>query len=329
MKASVFERYGGPNVLQFKDLPKPVPKDDEVLIKIHATSLIAGDCELVAFDFPAWFWLPLRLYTGLFKPSRIKVAGQELAGVIEAVGSQVTRFKVGDPVFASSGPRFSAHADYICLHESGAVALKPPEISFAEAAVIPTGGLNALHFIRKAQIKPGEKVLIVGAAGNLGNYAVQLAKHYGAVVTAVDTRAKFDFLRSLGADHLIDFTTDDFTKSGKKYDIILDIIGKSPFRRSVKTLRPKGRYILANPRINQMLRGVWASKTSDKKVLFQFAPYRTEDMTFLADLVVAGDIKPAIDRTFPFGEITDAHKYVGAKLHKGNVAIDISGAADA
>jgi len=326
MKACVFEKYGPPDILKIKDVPRPEPKQDEVLVRTHTTTVIAGDCELSSFNFPLWFWLPLRLYVGFFRPKRVTVAGQELSGTIEAVGRDVTRFKVGDQVFAATGAKFGAHAEYKCIPETDAITLKPTELSYEDAATLPTGGLNALHHIQHAQVKAGEKILIAGAGGNIGSFAVQLAKYYGATVTAIDCAEKLDMLRSIGADDVIDFKTQDFTKSTEKYDVIMDTIGKTPFSLSLKALTRNGRYILVNPRVNQMLRGLWVSATSSKKVLFAFAPYKTDDMDLLAKLVIEGKITPTIDRSYPFQDIIDAYKYIGAKRHKGNVVIKMAGA---
>lgn len=324
MKASVFESYGGPEVLKLKDVPTPVPKDNEILIKVHASTVIAGDCELRGFTFPAWFWLPLRLYVGLFRPKRVKIPGQEVAGDIAAIGKNVTDFKVGDQVFASTGPTFSGHAEYKCLPANYVISRKPANISYGQAAAIPTGGLNALHFMRKGKIQAGEKMLVVGAAGNLGSFAVQLAKYFGAEVTAIDSGEKLDMLHRIGADHVIDYTQEDFTKNGKKYDLIFDGIGRSPFRGSIKSLNKGGRYLIANPRINTMIRSIWASKTTSKEAIFKFASYNAEEMDFLAKLVSDGKIQAVIDRRYDLADIAEAHKYVGAKKHQGNVVINVT-----
>ncbi len=320
MKAIVFEQYGPPEVLQLKEVPKPVPKDDEVLIRIHAASVIPGDCELRSFTFPLWFWLPLRIYAGLLRPKRVNILGQDLSGVVESAGKNVTQFKVGDEVFASTEIGMGAHAEYKCLRAEKC-ALKPVSMTHAQAAAVPTGGLNALHFIRKANIRNGENVLINGATGNIGSFAVQLAKYFGAEVTGVDSTEKLDTLRAIGADHVIDYTQEDFSRSGVRYDVIFDVVGKSSFSRSLRSLKQNGRYLLANPRAHQMLRALWTSRTSDKKVMFEFAKYKAEDLNFLKELIEAGKLKSVIDRTYPLEETAAAHRYIESGHKKGNLVI--------
>jgi NADPH:quinone reductase-like Zn-dependent oxidoreductase len=320
MKAIVYFRYGPPEVLRLADVEKPTPKDDEVLIKIHATTVTAGDCEIRAFKFPALFWIPIRIMFGLLKPKR-NILGQELAGEVEAVGKVVSNFKEGDQVFAATGGRLGAHAEYISLPNDVAMAKKSPSISYEEAAAIPTGGINALHYLKMGDIESGDKILINGAAGNFGTFAVQLAKHFGAEVTAVDSTDKLELLRSIGADHVVDFTKEDFTKNGESYDIIFDVVGKSPFGRSVKALKPTGRYVIAIPKFFPLIRGSWISKTSNKKILFKFADYKSEELVFLGELIEAGKIKVVIDKTYSFEEIPDAHRYVETGRKQGNVVV--------
>ena len=323
MKAIVYTEYGPPEVLRPEDVPKPTPKDDEVLIRVHAATVIAADSEFRSFTFPLWFWLPLRLYAGLLRPKRVNILGQELAGEIEAVGKDVKLFSKGDQVFAATEIGLGAHAEYKCLREGKTPALKPSNVTYEEAATVPTGGLNSLHYLRRAKIRTGEKVLINGAAGNIGSFAVQIAKHFGAEVTGVDRTEKLDMLRAIGADHVIDYTREDFTRNGETYDVIFDVIGKSSFSRSLKSLAQNGRYLLANPRVSQMFRALWTSMISDKKVMFQFAPYKAEDLVFLKELIEAGEIKPVIDRTYPLEQMAEAHRYVDAGHRKGNVAITV------
>ncbi len=322
MKAIVFEKYGSPDVLHLKEIEKPVPKDNEVLIKVHAATVIVGDCELRSFTFPIWLWLPLRIFFGIRKPKR-KILGQEVAGGIEAVGKEIKQFSKGDRVFATTGVLFGAYAEYVCLPGKYAMAIMPANMTYGEAAAVPTGALNALHFIRRGKIRSGEKVLINGAAGNIGCYAVQLAKSNGAEVTAVDSAGKLDMLRSIGADHVIDYMQVDFTKNGETYDVILDAVGKSPFPRSLKSLNKNGRYVLANPRLLQMVRGLWVSMTTSKNVIFEFAGYRTEDLVFLQELIEAGTIRSVIDRTYPLEQTADAHRYVDTGQKAGNVIITL------
>ncbi len=284
MKAIVYTKYGPPDVLQLKEIPRPTPRDNEVLIRTYAATVLAGDCEFRSFAFPWWFWLPLRLYAGLLRPTRVNVLGQELAGEIEAIGKDVTLFSKGDQVFAATEIGLGAYAEYKCMREDKALALKPANMTYEEAAAVPTGGLNALHYLRKGNIQKGENVLINGAAGNIGSFAVQLAGYFGAEVTGVDSTEKLEMVRSIGADHVIDYTQEDFTKSGTTYDVIFDVIAGSSFSGVMKSLKRNGRYLMVNPRPTNMIRGLWTSMTSSKKVIFAFASYRTEDLIFLKDL---------------------------------------------
>ncbi len=324
MKAIVYTQYGPPDVLQLREVPKPTPKDDEVLIRTYAATVLAGDCELRSFNFPLWFWLPFRIYMGLIRPTRVNILGQELAGEIESVGKDVKLFSKGDQVFAATESRFGAYAEYTCLPEEGVLAIKPANMTYEEAAAVPTGGLNALHYLRKGNIQSGEQVLINGASGNIGTFAVQLAKYYGADVTGVDSTEKLDMLRSIGVDHVIDCTQEDFTTNGETYDVIFDVVGKSSFSRSVRSLKQHGRYLLANPRLVPMVRGLWTSMISSKKVLFGFASYKTEDLMFLKELIEAGKIQSVIDRRYPLEQVTEAHRYVDKGYKKGNVIITLA-----
>jgi NADPH:quinone reductase-like Zn-dependent oxidoreductase len=321
MKAIVWTKYGPPDVLQFREVEKPAPKADEVLVKIHATTVTAGDYELRSLKGPVLFRLPMRIYAGFSKPTRITILGQELAGEIEAVGKDVTRFRPGDQVFAWTGLRLGAYAEYTCLPEDGVLAIKPSNMTYAEAAVLPVGGLEAAHFMKKANIQRGEKVLINGAGGSIGTFAVQLARYYGADVTAVDSTAKLDMLRSIGAGRVIDYTREDFTQSGETYDVIFDVIGKSPFSRSIAALKPNGRYLLGNPGLSQMVRGRWTSPGNGKKVILWEAVQRSEDLTLLKQLVEAGKVKAVIDKRYPLEQAAEAHRYVETGQKKGNVVI--------
>jgi NADPH:quinone reductase-like Zn-dependent oxidoreductase len=325
MKAIVWTKYGPADGLQCKEVEKPTPKENEVLIKVHAATVSAGDCEMRSLKFPLLLRLPLRIYIGLSKPKRITILGQELAGEIEAVGKDVKRFKKGDQIFAATDMRMGAYAQYICLPEKGqgVLAPKPANMSYEEAATVPVGGLNALHFLRKGNIQRGQKVLINGAGGSIGTIAIQLAKHFGAEVTAVDSTKKLEMLRSIGADHVIDYTQEDFTKSAKTYDLIFDVVGKSPFSRSVRALTPNGRYLLAIPTLLKSMRGRWVSMTTSKQVIGGSAGYKSEHLTFLSDLIEAGQIKSVIDRRYALEQIPEAHRYVETGDKKGNVVIPI------
>ncbi|NIQ89010.1 zinc-binding dehydrogenase [Candidatus Bathyarchaeota archaeon] len=322
MKAIVCTKYGPPEVLQLKEVEKPTPKDNEVLIKVHATTVTSGDCELRSPKIPNLIWLIVRIFFGLTRP-RKKILGAYLAGEIEAVGKDVKLFKKGDQVFASTGARFGAYAEYICLPSTYAMAVKPANITYEEAAGAPLG-LEALHYLRKANIQSGEKVLVNGAAGSFGTFAMQLAKYFGAEVTGVDSTGKLDMLRSIGADHVIDYTQEDFTKNGETYDVIFDVKCKISFSRSIISLKQRGRYLLVNPGgLSQMIRGFWISMTSRKKVISGFANYKTEDLIFLKELIEAGKIKSVIDRRYPLEQTAEAHRYVEKGHKKGNVVITL------
>jgi NADPH:quinone reductase-like Zn-dependent oxidoreductase len=327
MKAIVWTKYGPPDVLQLQEVAKPTPKEDEVLIRIYATTVTAGDCEQRSLNLPIWYRLIMRLYIGLRKPTRITILGMELAGEIESVGKDVKLFKDGDQVFAATGfVGMGACAEYICLPEEpedGALAMKPANMTYAEAAAVPVGGLEALHFLRQGNIQSGQKVLINGAGGTIGPFAVQLAKYFGAEVTGVDSTGKLDMLRSIGADQVIDYTQEDFTKSGETYDIILDVVSKSSFSGSIRSLRQNGRYLIANPGPAQLIRGRWTSKRSSKEVIFGKSMPKTEDLIFLKELIEAGKIKSVIDRRYPLEQTAEAHRYVETGHKKGNVVITI------
>lgn len=327
MKAIIWTQYGSPDVLQLREVAKPVPKDNEVLIKVHATTVTAGDCEARSLKFPLWFSLPMRLFVGLTKPTRITILGQEFAGEIEAIGKDVKRFKSGDQVFGTAGFSFGTHAEYKCLPaqtEMAALAIKPANMTDEEAAAVPVAGLEALHFIRQANIQRGESVLIIGAGGSIGTFAIQLARYFGAEVTGVDRAEKLDTMRAIGADHIIDYTREDFTQNGQSYDVILDVTGKSSFSGSIRSLRPEGRYLVLNAGLTQILGGRWVSLTSSKKVITGTASQKTEELIFLKELIEAGKLKAVIDRRYPLEQVAEAHRYVETGLKKGNVVITVA-----
>jgi NADPH:quinone reductase-like Zn-dependent oxidoreductase len=328
MKAIVWTNYGPPDVLQLSEVEKPVPKDNEILIKIYATTVTAGDCEMRALKFPLYLSLPMRIYAGLSKPERIKVIGQELAGEIESVGKAVTRFKVGDQVFGSTGFGKGTYCEYLCLPEypgemDGVLGMKPVNMSYEEAAAVPVGGLEALYYLRIANIQSGHRILINGAGGSIGTIGVQLAKYYGAEVTAVDSTAKLEMLRSIGADQVIDYTKEDFARKGQTYDVIFDVVGKSPFSGSLRSLKPNGFYLIANPGLSLMVRKTFASLTGNQRIVVGGAKYSKDDLDFLKELVEAGVIKTVIDRRFPLEEMAEAHRYVEAGGKLGNVVITL------
>jgi NADPH:quinone reductase-like Zn-dependent oxidoreductase len=325
MKAMVWTQYGPPNVLQLKEVDKPTPKDNEVLIKVHAATVTLADCELRRLRFAAWSWmgLPVRILLGFRKPKRRTILGQELAGEIEAVGGEVTWFKEGDQIFAPTLLHLGAYAEYVCLPETYPV-LKPANITYEDAATIPTGGINGLHFLRIANVHSGQRVLINGAGGSIGTYAVQIAKSLGAEVTAVDSKEKLAMLRSIGADYVIDYAQEDFTKSGETYDVIIDVVGKSSFSGSVRSLKPNGRYVLGNPSLSGIIRRRLTPMTLEKKVLIETASYRPEYYAFLKELMEAGEIKSVIDRRYPLEQLAEAHRYVDDGYKKGNVVITVA-----
>jgi NADPH:quinone reductase-like Zn-dependent oxidoreductase len=327
MKAIVWTEYGPPDVLQLQEVEKPTPKEDEVLIRIHATTVTAGDCEQRSLKLPISYQLAMRAYVGLKRPKRITILGMDLAGEIESAGVAVKLFRKGDQVFAATGfVGMGAYAEYICLPEEpegGALAKKPANMTYEEAAAVPNGGLEALCFLRQGNVQRGQKVLINGAGGTIGPFAVQLAKHFGAEVTGVESTRKLDMLRSIGADQVIDYTQEDFTKSGQSYDFILDVVSKSSFSGSIRSLKQNGRYLIANPGLSQMVRGRWTSMTSSKKVIFGAAHPKTEDLLFIKELIEAGKIESVIDRRYVLEQIVEAHRYVENGHKKGNVVITV------
>ena len=327
MKAIMWTAYGPPEVLQLEEVERPTPKANEVLIRIYATTVTAGDCEARNLKFPILFKLLMQMYVGLRKPRRITILGQEFAGEIEAIGKDVKRFKAGDQVFGTTGLGFGAYAEYICLPEKsamGVLATKPENMTYEEAAAVPTGGLEALHFIREGNIQRGEKVLIIGAGGSIGTFAVQLARYFGAEVTGVDSSGKLNMLRTIGADHVIDYTQEDITKRAETYDVIFDVMGKSSFSGSIRLLKQNGRYLLGNAGLSQMARGRWTSIRSSKNVIIGAANQKNIDLLFLKGLIEAGKIKSVIDRRYPLEQIAEGHRYVDTGQKKGNVVITIS-----
>lgn len=328
MKAVVWTKYGPPEVLQVREVEKPVPKENEVLIRIYATTVTAGDCEMRSLKFPIYLGIAMRLWVGFRKPKGTTIPGTELAGEIEAVGYDVSRFKVGDQVFGSAGMGFGANAEYICLPEEpgemeGGVALKPANMTYEQAATVPFGGRDALHFIRMGNIQSGQRMLINGAGGSIGTFAVQLAKHYGAEVTAVDSAAKLDMLRSIGADQVVDYTQEDFTKNGVVYDVIFDVVGTISFSKCKQSITQDGTYLLANPIKGQIISGRWTRMTSTQKVIMETASPSISDLIFLRELIEVGKINTVIDKAYPLEQIVEAHRYVETGAKMGNVVITV------
>ena len=328
MKAIVWTKYGSPDGLQLQEVVTPTPRDNEVLVKVHAATASTPDTEFRRLKLPLLFAIPLRLYIGFIKPTRITILGTEFAGEIESAGKEVTRYKPGDQVFGYTGLAMGTYAEYMCLPEkssglAGVLGKKPVNMSYEEAAAVPFGGLEALHSLGKIDIQHGQKVLIVGAGGSIGTWAVQLAKHYGAEVTGVDKPGKLDMLRSIGAEHVIDYTQENFTKRGQTYDVILDTIGKSSFSGSLRSLKENGTYLNANPGLLSGLRRRWTSKRSSKKVIPWTAGYTANNLLALKELIEAGKIKSVIDRRYPLEQTAEAHRYVDQGNKKGNVVITV------
>lgn len=322
MKAIVCERYGPPDVLQLKEIENPIPKNNEVLIKTHATTVTSGDCRVRSLNVPTGFSLIMRLVFGVSRP-RQPILGTELAGVVESVGKDVSKFKVGDPVFAFSDASMGCHAEYKCMPENGAMALKPANLTYDEAAALSFGGTTALDFLRRGNLQRGESVLIHGASGAVGTAAVQLARHVGADVTGVCSTANVELVRSLGASHVIDYTKEDFTQNGETYDIIVDTVGTALFPHSKASLKEGGRLLMVIAGLPDMLQAPWVSMTSSKKVIAGPVTTRPEDLLFLAKLAEMEAFKPVIDRRYPFEQIAEAHRYVDTGRKKGNVVITL------
>lgn len=327
MKAIVWTAYGSPDVLQLKTVEKPIPKDNEVLIRIHATTVPSGDCEMRGLSGRLWHTMAIRAYAGLKTPRRITILGMELAGEIEATGKDVKRFEAGDQVFAMTGfTRTGSNAEYISLPENpvgGALVMKPANMTYEEASAVPVGGMEALHFLRQGNIQRGQRVLINGAGGTIGTFAVQLARYFGAEVTGVDSADKLDVLRSIGAHHVIDYTREDFTRNGETYDLILDLVGKSPFSGSLKSLKPNGHYIIANPGLSQRVRGRWAFMRGSKNVMIAAAYPKNDDLDFLKERIEAGELSTVIDRCYSLEQVAEAHRYVETGQKVGNVVISV------
>ena len=330
MKAIVYTEYGPPDVLQLKEVEKPAPMDNEVLIKIHAVAVNIGDIWArnfkaitpSKFTMPLPLWLPSRMYFGFTKP-KINILGSDFAGEIEATGKDVKRFRKGDQVFGYRGQSMGANAEYLCMPEDGLVAPKPANMTYQEAATVPYGALTALSLLRKVNIQPGQSVLINGASGGIGSAAVQLAKYFGANVTGVCGTPRLEYVKSLGADKVIDYTREDFTKNNETYDLIFDILGVSSFSSCQNSLKQNGVYLLASFKMVQLFQMLWTSMTGGKKVICMLSSEKLEDLVFIKELVEAGKIKSIIDKCYPLEKTAEAHLYVEQRQKKGNVVIAV------
>ena len=322
MKAVVYEKYGSPDVLELKEIAKPTPRDNEVLIKVHATTVTVADIRSRSFTVPRSVWLPARIALGFRKPKKA-ILGMELAGEIESAGKDVKLFKKGDQVFAATLISFGAYAGYKCLPEDAAISIKPSNITYEEAAALPIGARTALHYLRKANIQPGQKVLVYGASGSVGTYAVQLARYFGAEVTGVCSTANLALVKSLGADKVIDYTVEDFSTKDETYDVIFEAVDKSSFSACMRSLKKDGIYLNVTVPLPG-IRMLWTQLTSGKKlILGQNSPEKAEALIFLKELVEAGKIKVVIDRCYPLEQIVEAHRYVDKGHKKGNVVITV------
>jgi NADPH:quinone reductase-like Zn-dependent oxidoreductase len=330
MKAVFCIKYGPPEVLQLKEVTKPTPKDNEILIRVYATSVNYGD--LVArnfkeispqkFNMPLLFWFFGKMYFGFTRP-RITRLGSEFAGEVESVGKDVKSFKQGDRVFGYLGQSMGAYAEYLCMSENGVLAIKPTNMTYEEATVVPYGAIMALNLLRKVNIQPGQKILINGASGGIGSASVQIAKHFGADVTGVCGTPRLEFVKSLGADKVIDYTKEDFTHNGETYDLIFDILGKSSFSRCKSSLKQNGRYLLSSFKMKQLFQMLWTSMAGSKKVICAIAPGSIEDLISVKKLIEAGKIKAIIDRYYSLEQIAEAHRYVEKGHKKGTVVITV------
>ncbi len=322
MKAVVVERYGPPEVLRFQEIATPTPKDNEILIRIHVTTVTSGDWRVRSQTVPTGFGLIMRLVFGLRKP-RQPILGSELAGVVAAIGRDVTQFEVGERVFAFSDVRMGCHAESIVLPQDGMVVATPPGLTDEAAAALSFGGTTALDFLRRGKLRRGDKLLVNGASGAVGTAVVQLARHVGAEVTGVCSGANIDLVRSLGAAHTIDYTQADFTRNGETYDVIVDTAGTAPFSRCKRSLKDGGRLLLVLAGLPAMLQGLWVSLTSRHTVIAGPAAVKREDLRHLAALAEAGDFQPVIDRRYPLKQIVEAHRYVDTGRKRGNVIISV------
>jgi len=330
MKAVVYTEFGPPDVLQLKEVQKPAPKDNEVLIRVHAAPVSYGD--LAArnfknissreFNMPLPLLLPTRMYFGFTKP-KISILGSEFAGEVESAGRDVKLFKAGDQVMGYLGQRMGAYAEYLCMPESGSLAIKPANMTYAEAAAVPYGAIIATSLLGKGNLQRGHKVLINGASGGIGSAAVQIARYYGAEVTGVCGTPRLEYVKSLGADRVIDYTEEDFAQNGETYDLIFDILGRSSYSRCKNSLKPKGIYLLASFKMKALLQMLWTGMVGSKKVICVLSSEKSEDLVFVKELIEAGKYKSVVDRCYPLEQAAEAHRYAESGLKRGQVVITV------
>jgi len=330
MRAIVYTEFGPPDVLQIKEVQKPAPKDNEVLIRVYATPVSYGD--LTArnfknissreFNMPLPLLLAMRMYFGFNKP-RISILGSEFAGEVESAGKDVKLFKAGDQVMGYLGQRMGAYAEYLCMPESGSLAIKPAIMTYAEAAAVPYGAIIATSLLGKGNLQRGHKVLINGASGGIGSAAVQIARYYGAEVTGVCGTPRLEYLKSLGADRVIDYTEEDFAQNGETYDLIFDILGRSSYSRCKNSLKPKGIYLLASFKMKALLQMLWTGMVGSKKVICVLSSEKSEDLVFVKELIEAGKYKSVVDRCYPLEQAAEAHRYAESGLKRGQVVITV------
>lgn len=327
MRAIIWTRYGSPDVLKLDKVLQPIPKTNEILIKVHAATVMAGDCELRSLKMPLFLGYPMRLYTGIRRPKRLKILGSDFSGVVEEVGADVKRFQIGDEIFGNTGLNFGSYAEWNTLPADKKEVIflkKPSNLSHEEAATIPVGGINALHFLKKGNIQPGQHILVIGAGGSIGIMVVQIAKYiYEAEVTAIDSTDKLDMLKSIGANFTIDFTQEDYTKRSERFDVIIDVVGKGSFSKIMRLLKKKGIYICANPSLRLLLFGKFISLIKRKKVITGVASEEFRNLSEVKGFLESGKIKVVIDKQFPLEKTAEAHAYVETGNKKGNVVITI------
>lgn len=329
MKAAVLTKWKDPAGFNIKDIEKPTPKDTEILIKIIASSVTAGDCEIRGLKLPLGLSLPIRIYAGWRKPDRLKVLGQEYSGIVEQVGKDVTNFNIGDEVFGTTGFSFGAYSEYLCMPATpkdtqGVITHKPLNITHNEAAILPTAGMEALHYMNKSSIKQGQKLLIIGAGGSIGTLTLQLAKSNGVHVTVIDREEKLEMLQQLGADKVVNYTKESIWKSGEQFDLIIDVVGKGTVTKSLKLLKKHGSYYLAYAKIIHLWLGLFTRIFLKKELTVQAANQTKEELESLKNSVESGLIKPVIDRVFSLEETSQAHRYADSGLKQGNIAITIA-----